>query len=212
MPDKAEALGIILVLLPGFAAAYLVQLLAARKKQSELDKVVEALIFSLVLYLFTLPFFGYALPITWHPGDEKHPDAWQILIVWPHLLALAILAVVLGAIYAASINHNWLTTPFRWLKVSERSARSSVWNDVFSDLRGFVQVGMSDGRSVIGWIRNYSDDDGTTELFLEDAAWVDADGNEYPIQGPGILLRKSLGIEYVMFLDSGGEESSKGME
>ena len=50
-------------------------------------------------------------------------------------------------------------------------------------------------RSVIGWIRNYSDEDETTELFLEDAAWVDTDGNEFPIQGPGILLTKSLGIE-----------------
>ncbi|MDR3774462.1 MAG: DUF6338 family protein [Terracidiphilus sp.] len=212
MPDKAEALGILLVLLPGFASAYLVQLLAARRKQSELDKVVEALIFSLILYLLTLPFFGYSLPIAWHGGDGNQPNTWQILIVWPHLLTLAILAVVLGALYAASINHNWLTTPFRWLKISERSARSSVWNDVFSDLKGFVQVGLSDGRSVIGWIRNYSDEDETTELFLEDAAWVDTDGNEFPIQGPGILLTKSLGIEYVMFLDSGGEESSAEIE
>ena len=212
MPDKAEALGILLVLLPGFASAYLVQLLAARRRQSELDKVVEALIFSLVLYLLTLPFFGYSLPIAWHGGDGNQPNTWQILIAWPHLLSLAILAVVLGALYAASINHNWLTTPFRWLKISQRSARSSVWNDVFSDLKGFVQVGLSDGRSVIGWIRNYSDEDETTELFLEDAAWVDSDGNEFSIQGPGILLTKSLGIEYVMFLDSGGEESSAEIE
>src|SRR5208283_2176078 len=114
---------------------------------------------------------------------------------------------VLGAIYAASINHNWLTAPFRRFKVTQRSARSTVWNDVFSDLKGFVQVGMSDGRSVIGWIRNYSDEDESTELFLEDAAWVDSDGNEFPIHGPGILLTKSLGIEYVMFLDYGDEES-----
>jgi hypothetical protein len=212
MPEKAEALGILLVLLPGFSAAYLVQILAARRRQSGLDKVIEALIFSLALYLITLPFFGYMLPIAWRPGDEKHPDTWQIFIVWPHLLTLAILAVVLGALYAASINHNWLTTPFRWLKISERSAHSSVWNHVFSDLKGFVQVGMSDGRSVIGWLRNYSDEDEATELFLQDAAWVDSDGNEFPIDGPGILLTKALGIEYVMFLDSGGEGSPMEIE
>lgn len=207
MPDKAEALGILLILLPGFAAAYLVQILAARRKQSEFDKVIEALIFSLTLYLITLPFFGYSLPIAWHRGDETNPDTWQIFVVWPHLTALALLAVLLGAIYAHSINHNWLTAPFRWLKVSKRSARSSVSNDVFSDLKGFVQVGMSDGRSVIGWLRYYSDGDETTEIFLEEAAWVENDGNESPIHGPGILLTKGLGIEYVMFLDSGGEGS-----
>jgi hypothetical protein len=208
MPEKAEALGILLVLLPGFAAAYLVQLLAARRKQSELDKVVEALLFSLALYLFTLPFFGYALPISWRPGDENHSDAWQIFIVWPHLFALAVLAVVLGAIYAASINHNWLTAPFRWFKISERSARSSVWTDVLSDLKGYVQVGMPDGRSVIGWLRKYCDEDDTHALFLEEAAWIDSDGMEIPIHGPGILLTKNLGIEYVMFLDSDRQGSS----
>lgn len=212
MPEKAEALGILLILLPGFATAYLVQLLAARRKQSGLDKVVEALIFSLVLYLFTLPFFGYTLPIAWHPGDGAHSDSWQILIVWPHLLTLAILAIVLGAIYAHSINHNWLTAPFRWLTVSERSARSSVWNDVFSDLKGIVQVGLSDGRTVIGWLRKYSDEDDAHVLFLEEAAWIDSDLKEIPIHGPGILLTKNSGIEYVMFLDSDDQDTSADIE
>jgi len=200
MPEKAEALGILLVLLPGFAAAYLVQLLAARRKQSELDKVVEALIFSLLLYLITLPVFGYALPITWRA------DTGQISIVWLHLFVLALLAVVLGAIYAASINHNWLTAPFRRFKVTERSARSSVWNDVFSDIQGFVQVGMLDGKTAIGWIRKYSDEDEEHVLFLEEAAWVDSEGNESPINGPGILLTKNSEIEYVMFLDSESDD------
>lgn len=74
MPEKAEALGILLVLLPGFAAAYFVQLLATRRKQSELDKVVEALIFSLLLYVITLPFFRYSLPIAWHAGLGERSD------------------------------------------------------------------------------------------------------------------------------------------
>ncbi|HUA98579.1 MAG TPA: DUF6338 family protein [Terracidiphilus sp.] len=208
MPENAEALGIILVLLPGFAAAYLVQLLAARRKQSDLDKIVEALIFSLLVYLITLPFFGYSLPVAWRPGNGKPAGTWQVFIVWPHLMALAVLAVVLGTLYSASINHNWLTSPFRWLRVSERSARSSVWNDVFSDIEGFVQVGISGGRSVIGWIRKYSDEDEAHEVFLEEAAWVDSDGKEFPIHGPGVLLTKNLGIEYVMFLNSDSEDTT----
>jgi hypothetical protein len=208
MPEKAEALGILLVLLPGFASAYLVQLLAARRKQSELDKVVEALIFSLLLYLITLPFFRYSLPIAWHSGPGKSGDISQIFIVWHHLLALAVFALVLGSLYAASINHDWLIAPFKWLKITERTARSSVWNDVFSDLQGFVQVGLSNGRSVIGWIRNYSDEDETQVLFLEDAAWVNDEGKETPIRGAGILLSKDSGIEYVMFLDAPVESAN----
>jgi hypothetical protein len=208
MPEKVEALGILLILLPGFAAAYLVQLLAARRKQAELDKIIEALLLSLILYLVTLPFFRYSLPIAWQSDVGGRGDSSQIFIVWPHLLALAILALVLGTLYSASINHDWLIAPFKWLKITERSSRSSVWNDVFSDLQGFVQVGLSGGRSVIGWIRNYSDEDDTQVLFLEDAAWVDDKGNETPIRGAGILLSKDSGIEYVMFLDAPVESAS----
>jgi len=206
VPERAEALGILLILLPGFAATYLVQLLAARRKQSEFDKVIEALIFSLVLYLITLPFFGYALPIAWHSGNPSSANNWQIIVVWPHLGALALLAVVLGGLYAASINHNWLTAPFRWLPVSQRSARSSVWNDVLSDIKGFVQVELSDGRSVMGWIRKWSDEDDAHALFLEDAAWVSGDGNEIPIPGAGILLAKNSEIASIMFLDLNSQE------
>jgi hypothetical protein len=66
MPGKVEAFGIFVVLLPGFLCAYVVQMLAVRKTQSEVDKVIEALIFSFVLYLATLPAFHYVLPVSWH--------------------------------------------------------------------------------------------------------------------------------------------------
>jgi hypothetical protein len=212
MPEKAEALGILLVLLPGFASAYIVQLLSSRRKQTELDKIVEALIFSLLLYLITLPFFRYSLPLAWHSGVRENSDSSQIFIVWPHLLALAILAVILAVLYAASINHDWLIAPFRWLNITERSARSSVWNDVFSDLKGYVQVGLSDGRTVMGWLRNYSDEDETQVLFLQDAAWVDDAGAEIPIPGAGILLSKDSGIRFVMFLDTPGKSENSPAE
>lgn len=83
---------------------------------------------------------------------------------------------------------------------------------MFSDLEGFVQVRLSDGRSVIGWLRKYSDDDDTQVLFLQDAAWVDEKGNETPIRGAGILLSKDSGIEYVMFLEARSESSNSEAE
>ena len=122
MPDKAEALGVLLVLLPGFACAYLVQFLAVRRKQTELDKVVEALLFSLVLYVATLPLFGNRLPISWETFDKNHPNNYQILIDWKQLTVLACAALLLAVIYAANINRDWLMGIFRWMGVTERTA------------------------------------------------------------------------------------------
>jgi hypothetical protein len=45
-------------------------------------------------------------------------------------------------------------------------------------------------------------------VFLERAAWVNADGNLEEIQGPGILLTEKNGIRSVMFLDASTEHPS----
>lgn len=201
MPEKVEGLGIFLVLLPGFTCAYFAQYLAVRRKQSDLERIVEALLFSVILYLLTLPFFGYKLPVTWNevPG---HPGSFQLQLAWTQLVVLAVSSFVLGVFYAANINRDWLMGLFRWMGVTDRTARSSIWNDVFQEIeRSFVQVGLPGDIQVVGWLRYYADEAKDSSLFLEDAAWYDKDGTEHVIDGPGILLTKNVGIQYVLFLN-----------
>jgi hypothetical protein len=200
VPLKAEALGIFLVLLPGFTCAYVAQYLSVRRKQTELDKIIEALLFSVVLYLATLPYFGNTLPAHWQ-ASVSSPNVYDVTIRWSQLLVLAAGSIVLGVLYAANINHDWLMTMFRFVGVTERTARSTIWNDVFQEIGGSVQVGLAGEIKVIGWLRYYSDEAEDSSLFIENAAWIDASGQETPITGPGILLTKEVGIEYVLFLD-----------
>lgn len=200
MPVKAEALGIFLILLPGFASAYIVQMLAVRRKQSELDKIVEALLFSLLFYLVTLPLFGNTLPLNWRVLDPAHPDMYQVAFHWGHLATLAGLAVVFGIGFASNINYDLLARLLFKAGIGIRGSRVNLWNDAFQELDGFVQVGLSGGRRVVGWVRQYSDEENICELFLENAAWVNEDNSQQPIEGPGILLTKESGIEYVTFL------------
>ena len=169
MPSKLEALGILLVLLPGFTCAYIAQYLAVRIDQSELDKAVEALLFSFVLYLATLPFFGYSLPVSWamDPDSEYH-----IYVHYKLLVTLFVASVALGILYAANINHDWALGLLRKLKVTERTSRKSIWHDVFQETGGWVQVSMKDGKKALGWVRYYSDDVDDRSLFLESASWI----------------------------------------
>jgi hypothetical protein len=217
MPDKVEALGVLLVLLPGFACAYIVQFLAVRRKQSELDKVIEALLFSLILYLLTLPFFGYTFPLSWGPLDSQHPNIYRIIINWQHLAWITGASVVFAVIYSANINQDWTMWILRRTKITERTARKTIWNDAFQEVGGMVQVGLSDDRRVLGWLRYYSDEAEDSSLFLEEASWVrtqpDGTEAEEPIDGPGILITKNSAIEYVMFLnwvrrDRGSEDTA----
>ncbi len=202
MPEKLEALGILLVLLPGFCSAYVVQQLCVRRKQTELDKVVEALIFSFLLFLATLPLFGYVLPMSWHSVATKDGIAYTIAFNPRCLWMLFLMAITAGAAYAVIINRDLAMRIFRRIGFTERTARYSIWNDVFQDIpRSYLQVELSDGRIVVGYLRYYSDDPEESSIFLEDAAWL-TEKDEIPIDGPGILLTKESKIVFISFLDA----------
>lgn len=206
MPDKLEALGIFLVLLPGFCAAYVIQHLCVRRKQSDLDKVVEALLFSLLLFLSTLPFFGFVLPLSWRPAATPVGTVYTIEIHYGHLAALFLLAIAVGVIYAFNINRDLALRLVRRIGLTDRTARSSVWNDAFLDIPGcYLQVELSDGRIVVGYLRYYSDDPEEASIFLEDAAWLTAE-DQIPIEGPGILLTREAKVVFISFLRADSAE------
>lgn len=208
MPGTMQALAVFFILLPGFLAAYILQSLVTRPKQSDLEKVVEALIFSFVVYLISALIIGTKLPISWHPDKDAYGNVTYALnLSWWKLLVLLLLPVVLGLLSAFLLQHDYVLQALRWAKLTDRTSRASTWNDVLQDVDGVAQVELADGRSVMGWVRYYSDDADDASIFLERAAWVksDSDGLE-PIPGPGILLTKEAGIRSMMFLQS--EESA----
>lgn len=210
MPTTIQALGVFALLFPGFTCAYIVQQLTTRPKQTELDKVIEAFLFSLLLYLCVGPIFHFALPVGWHAAAAGVQD-YQIQIAWREMAVLVAAAVGFSILYAANINHDWTWKCMRWVHVTERTARTSIWGDAFQDIGGYtVQVGLADGRTVKGCVRYYSDDVGEAAVFLEEAEWVDVEGKGISIHGPGILLAPKSDIQYVMFLDDAPENGHAG--
>ena len=184
MPGSLEAFGIFLLLLPGFSCAYIVQRLAVRPKQSELDKVIEALIFSFFLYLSVSPFFGYSLPLSWQ--KKVGAEQYTFQLNWEYLAALGILALSAGVLYSANLNQDWVLRLLRKLSITQRTARNTIWNDALQDVpSSYVLVQLSGDRSIIGYLRYYSDEPEDASVFLEDAAWVvDDEGKQNPIDGP----------------------------
>ncbi len=209
MLGTTEALGVLLLLLPGFSCAYLVQRLAVRARQTELDKVIEALLFSFFLYLVASPFFGYGLPLSWQKKTAEGIEQYTFQLNWMYLVILAASALATGILFSANLNHDWLLRLLRKLRITQRTARNSIWNDAFQDIpSSFVLVQLSRDRAVIGYLRYYSDEPEDASLFLEDAAWiVDDNGTQSPIEGPGILLTRQAGIESVSFLNTGRNEA-----
>ena len=201
MPTSIVALEILLILLPGFAAEYVVQLLALRAAQTDMDKVIEACLYSFLIYGSFVLFVHGSLPFD---IVVPVPPSTETLIRWhPQrligLCAITFVASVLGALY---INRDG-NRLFRALKITQRTSRRSIWNDIFQcEVKApqVVQVELADGRSLLGVLGYYSDAAEDCSLYLKQASWVGSDGGTVPIPGPGILLTKNSNIQSVSLL------------
>jgi hypothetical protein len=195
-----EGLAILLILLPGFLCAGLIQSLCVRPTQTELDKVWEALLYSFVIYvLFTL-LAGSSMPVDLRVSETNGAKQFSIQLQ-PRLLAILMLISVVLALAIGGIATNDLSGKvFRRLRLTQRTTRRSVWSDTFHDYGGIVLVELGDSRRVEGWVRYYSDEPTPASLFLERAAWVTDENTLTPIEGPGILITESIGIQTIEFL------------
>lgn len=211
MPATLLALQVLLILLPGFSAAYVVQALATRRTPSDFERVIEALVFSFVIYVCYVPFNGGKLPF--HIFRDPAGKADETILWEPAQLAW--LAVVTFAFALASVAYIRLDGNrfFQWIRLSERTTRNSIWNDVFESeaIDGQpLQVELADNRSVLGSLLYYSDVAEDASIYLTQASWVDASGGTVPIPGSGILLTKNCGIRTVSLLnpitETGSEE------
>lgn len=200
-----EVLAVLLILLPGFLTTGLVQALTSRPKRTELDKVIEALLYSFVTYvLFAVTVGG--LPVYVRTDRGADSNAYYVEADPTGIGVLALISGGLALAVAFMVTNDFPLRYLRKLRITQRTTRTSVWSDVFHSLGGYVQVELSDGRCIMGWLRYYSDSPEDLSLFLEDAAWVGEGGKVVEVRGAGILLTSSSGIKNVMFLSPAREK------
>lgn len=175
-----DALSVLIILLPGFFCARIFQWLCVRPQQTEMDKVIEALLFSFMVYVTFIAIFGQLQPTR------------------KHVIALATLSIAVALISSVVWSNDLLGRLLRYARVTQRTSRPYIWNDVFHHYSGYALVELSDGRFVLGWVRYYSDHP-PAALFLEDASWVTSTGERMHLDGPGILVTEQCGIKTVSF-------------
>ncbi len=202
MPQGLQAIFALFVLLPGFLSARVARALSSPSEQTELERIIEALILSFFLYAFYIICFGAALPLEWRmlPTVAGAPQ-YTVNIHRGRVALLTAFTIVLGLCWGSLRSKDGLLRLLRSWKLTQRTGGESVWNNVFYTLGGTVQVGLADGRVVRGWLSRYSDKAAERSLFLEQAAWITDQGEAVEVPGPGILLTDKAEIHYVMFLN-----------
>jgi small nuclear ribonucleoprotein (snRNP)-like protein len=174
----------------------------------DFERVVEALVFSFVIYICYVPLNDGKLPF-----HIEHDPTGRIAdtVLWEPA-QLAWLAAVTAAFALLTVAYIRLdgNRLFRAVGLTERTTRNSIWNDILEHEaidNQPVQVELADGRNLLGVLLYYSDVSEDGSLYLTQASWVDSEGRTISIPGPGILLTRNSGIRCVSLLDPAPDTS-----
>lgn len=196
-----EVVKVLIVLLPGFVSSGVIRAFGVEEKKSDLDKVVRALIYSLIVYSLYPIVLVLLKQASWAAMQK---DLTVIVPSTPiGALIMLALSVTIGsvvALYRQKDGHRI----FRWVGITSRTTRFTIWHDIFSDYKDcYVAVVFKDGRQLFGWPLYFSDDAAEGQLFLCRARWYffDRDGTEInqAVPEPGIFVRSNQDIDFIQF-------------
>lgn len=204
-----ETLTLFLLLMPGFVSSAVLNTIAVRQAKGRVDQMIEALVFSFLIYGCLVPFFGgspVSIAVATVEGETTYrPTADPAFLGWAIGLAVAF-ALAVGT----SITHDLHMKVLRRIGVTFRTARDNTWLDIFSDQERYIEVNFTDGRRLFGWPLYYSNHPDEGLLYVCDAAWIDGKGAYVELNAHGILLTRKDDIREIVFtnLTSGQAEEA----
>lgn len=189
-----QALQILIFLIPGFISAAILDALAVRTEKRELGKIIEALIFSMIIYTIYSSISGRS-PISLIQIEKSITYTYDS----KSFLWLGLLSIGIPAILSFLITNDLHMKLARKLRISRKTARSSVWFDVFSDLNKYIIINFENGRRIYGWPMYYSSKPENPYIFLFKPAWIQED-EFVDLNIEGILITPEQKIESIEFL------------
>ncbi len=194
-----------LYLLPGLLGTVTYDYLVEGEKRDNFERVLQALVLTLISTLLVHGVFG--LPLI--PGIDVGKDTTVTKIISTvldrNLIILSAVAVVITFVWAVLHNHGVTYNVLNFLRVTYKTSKVDVWQDTFNVHRGYwIKIKFIDGRCLIGWPKYYSPTGKPRELFMADAIWWEPteDGSYVTVEvdGPGVYISdftKVVAIELI---------------
>ena len=195
---SSEIVAVFAFLLPGFVAAAVFYSLTSHPKPGDLDKIVQALVFTMV---------GRAVG----QGMEFAASALGAPTAgwtgrWDFAVSVAI-AVLIALIAAWAANKDWLHAALRKIGVTKESSHPSEWYSSFAinDLN-YVILSLRDGRRLYGWPEQWPSRPDTGHFRITEARWLSGDA---PIAGLTVdeVIVPASEVVIVEFLNKFQEEN-----
>ncbi|MDE0029800.1 MAG: DUF6338 family protein [Deltaproteobacteria bacterium] len=192
---SSEIVGVLSFLLPGFVAAAVFYSLTSYPKPGPFDRVVQALIFTVIGKTVTegLFFVGSI------GADDPWRGNWELLVS-------VMVAVVLGLLTAYCINWDTLHRLLRRLGLTRETSYASEWYSAFSrHCDCYVILHLKGERRLYGWPEEWPSRPDEGHFRIAEAEWLDAK-ERIPATGVSAILIPAEQVEIVEFLRESQEE------
>ncbi|MCP4658213.1 MAG: hypothetical protein GY856_22605 [bacterium] len=193
-----ETLAILLLLMPGFISSILLNVVLARKPADASSRVIEALVFSFLIYVLMSPLYQ-GTPVQLISTSSGTSASYRLMTSYVPLLGSLILSVLLPLGISLFIRKDLHMRILRILRITSHTARENTWQDVFLDKACYVVLNLKDGNRVFGWPEYYSKDPEEGLIYLQDPAWLEDDGTYRDMNASGILMVNREIIDSICF-------------
>lgn len=198
----ADIVALLKYLLPGLLCAWVFYGLTAFQKPSQFERIVQALIFTLIvqalvsLYEKTILYLGNFISVgPWDPDIE--------------LTISVCISIVLGVLFSYFTNNGKFHSLCRRLKITKENPYRSEWIHEFINRETHIILHLNDGRRICGWPDGWPPTSNTGHFSLSDAAWwYTTEKDEYKEQvldKTEVILINSKDVLMVEFLQRNTE-------
>jgi uncharacterized protein DUF6338 len=187
-------------LLPGFIAAWIFYGLTSYPKQSQFERIVQALIFTLFIQAMVsiLKYLLLKIGLYWNIGNWNESSS---------LIASIIIAIMFGIIFSFFANNDKIHNFLRWAKITQESSFPSEWFGSFSNIT-YIVIHFKDERRLYGWPIEWPSEPTNGHFLITEPSWLTKNDKECKITGVSNILINVQDVKWVEFLEKTWENNN----
>jgi hypothetical protein len=188
-------------LLPGFVTAWIFYGFTSYPKPSQFERVVQALIFTLIIQSFV----GIVERVAKWAGQYWSAGSWDTTteVIWSPVMAVAV-----GVVFSWLANNDKAHKWFRGKGITRETSFPSEWFGTFLKEVTFVVLHFKDERRLYGWPIEWPSEPSKGHFLIADPSWVGESGEEIRIARVKNILVDVNDVKWVEFLENTWEEEN----
>lgn len=202
MDVSKDILALLSQLMPGFLTAWVVYGLTTYSKPSQFERIVQALIYSFMVSALV----EATEPLLLLAGQFVRLGTWDHSA---EVIASAVLAIALGLLLSFFMTNDAFFRQARRLGLTSRTPFPSEWYGAFAARPPrYVVLHLEGGRRITGYPMEWPTEPISGHFKLTDAAWLDDQNIDIPLDTNDSILIAAKQVEMVEFLKNITEKTN----